>query len=111
MDDLLDPVLRLSCVTSRSMTPAATSDLMSTSRRFPVHQGAVAARIRCYYRGAGQSALAKSPWCPVAVSQATCWGRSWPKSVVGKSLQYYIQAFDGKGRVTAAAAKVRLRIR
>ncbi|HNN91007.1 MAG TPA: tetratricopeptide repeat protein [Pseudomonadota bacterium] len=99
VDDLLDPVLKV------ELRHVPVDDTRGNQRLnvyvtpVPVHQGAVAARVTLYYRGAGQERFSEVPMVASRRQQGDLLGQIPAEAVVGKSLQYYIQAFDGKGRV------------
>ncbi len=99
VDDLLDPVLKVELRHVPVDDSRGNQRLNVYVTPVPVHQGAVAARVTLYYRGAGQERFAEVPMVPSRRQQGDLLGQIPAEAVVGKSLQYYIQAFDGKGRV------------
>lgn len=99
VDDLLDPVLKVDLRHSPVDDTRGNQRLNVYVTPVPVHQGAVAARVTLYYRGAGQERFTEAPMVPSRRQQGDLLGQIPAEAVVGKSLQYYIQAFDGKGRV------------
>lgn len=99
VDDLLDPVLKVDLKHTPVDDTRGNQKLNVYVTPVPVHQGAVAARVTLYYRGAGQERFNEVPMVPSRRQQGDLLGQIPPEAVVGKSLQYYIQAFDGKSRV------------
>ena len=99
VDDLLDPVLKVDLKHTPVDDTRGNQKLNVYVTPVPIHQGAIAARVTLYYRGAGQERFTEVPMVASRRQQGDLLGQIPAEAVVGKSLQYYIQAFDGKGRV------------
>ncbi len=99
VDDLLDPVLKVDLKHAPIDDTRGNQKLNVYVTPVPIHQGAVAARVTLFYRGAGQERFTEVPMVPSRRQQGDLLGQIPAESVTGKSLQYYIQAFDAKGRV------------
>ncbi|MBL9006283.1 MAG: tetratricopeptide repeat protein [Myxococcales bacterium] len=99
VDDLLDPVLKVELKHTPIDDTRGNQKVNVYVTPTPVHQGAVAARVTLYYRGAGQERFTEVPMVPSRRQQGDLLGQIPAEAVTGKALQYYIQAFDGKGRV------------
>lgn len=99
VEDLLDPVLKVDLKHTPVDDTRGNQKVNIYVTPTPVHQGAVAARVTLYYRGAGQERYTEVPMVASRRQQGDLLGQIPAEAVVGKALQYYIQAFDGKGRV------------
>jgi hypothetical protein len=97
-DELLDPVLKVELRHAPPDEARTGQKLNLYITPVPVHQGATAARATLYYRGAGQANFTEQQMQPSRKQQGDLMGQIPPEAVTGKSLQYYIQAFDAKSR-------------
>lgn len=98
-DELLDPVLKVELQHNAPDDARSNQKLTLYATTTAVHQGAVAARVSLFFRGAGQERYAEVTMQPSRRQQGEVVGQIPAESVSGKSLQYYISAFDAKGRV------------
>jgi len=98
-DELLDPVLKVELQHSPPDEARSGQRLNIYVTPTAVHQGAAAARVSLYYRGAGQEHFAEVPMQPSRRQQGDLLGQIPAEAVTGKALQYYIQAHDAKGRL------------
>lgn len=97
-DELLDPVLKVELRHAPPDEARTGQKLNIYVTPVAVHQGATAARATLFYRGAGQAGFTEQQMQPSRKQQGDLMGQIPPEAVSGKSLQYYIQAFDAKGR-------------
>ena len=98
-DELLDPVLKVELRHNPPDEARGNQKLNVYVTPIAVHQGAAAARATLFYRGAGQEHFTEIPMQPSRKQQGDLMAQIPPESVAGKSLQYYILAYDAKGRV------------
>lgn len=94
-DDLLDPVKKCEL---------RHSPLMETRTKTKVNlyitPGAVpVGRASIFYRAPGQDRFTESPMIPSRKQPGDLVGVIPPDALLGKSIQYYIEAYDAKGRV------------
>jgi hypothetical protein len=97
-DELLDPVLKVDLRHTPPDEARSGQRLNIYVTPAPIHPGAVAARASLYYRGAGQERFTELQMQPSRRQQGDLMGQIPAEAVSGKSLQYYVQAFDAKGR-------------
>jgi hypothetical protein len=94
-DDLLDPVKKceLRHTPMLEVRTGQKVNLYISPSLSPVARGSI------YYRAPGQERYTESPMIPSRKQPGDLVGVIPPDSLMGKSIQYYIEGFDGKGRV------------
>lgn len=98
-DDLLDPVKKVRLEhTPVEEIRTSTKGLVSV-HPVPVHPEGTVARATLFYRGAGQEKFTESPMQPSKKVPGDWLGVISAEAAVGRALQYYVEAYDGKGRV------------
>ena len=93
-DDLLDPVKKCELRhTPLSETRTKTKvNLYITPTSIPI------ARASIFYRSPGQERFTESPMIPSRKQPGDLVGVIPPDALLGKSIQYYIEGYDAKGR-------------
>lgn len=98
-DELLDPVLKVELRHTPIDETRGGQKLNIYVTPNPLSAGAAAARVTLYYRTAGQERFTEVPMQPSRKQQGDLLGQIPAEVVTGTALQYYVQAFDAKGRV------------
>lgn len=98
-DELLDPVLKVDLRHTPVDETRSNQKLNIYVTPAPLHPGAAAARATLFYRTSGQERFTEVPMQASRKQQGDLLGQVPPEAVTGTALQYYVQAFDAKGRV------------
>jgi hypothetical protein len=97
-DDLLDPVLQVNLAHNPLEETRAGQRANVYVTPSPKHAGAVASRVVLYYRGPGQERYSEVPMQPSGRGGGELSGTIPGEAVIGRTLQYYIAAYDMKNR-------------
>lgn len=97
-DDLLDPVLQMNLAHNPLEETRAGQRATIYVTPSPKHAGAVASRVVLYYRGPGQERYSEAVMQPSGRGGGELSATVPGEAVVGRTLQYYIAAFDMKNR-------------
>lgn len=102
VDDLLDPVLKVDLKHNPVDESRGNQRVNIYVTPVPIHKGAVAKSVTLYFRGAGQERYSEVQMVPSRKQPGDLLAQIPAENVVGKSLQYYVQAVDHKNRVCGA---------
>ena len=98
-DELLNPVKKVDLKHTPYEEVPAGQKFSLYVHPTPVHAGGAVSRATLFYRGQGQERYTEVPMAPSRAQQGDLVGTVPAEAASGRTLQYYIEAYDAQNRV------------